>query len=356
MNFSKMDDKQLISYFHDNQSAWRKMLTRFAGFLRMMYSSVHSAFASGVTGLDMSGMDGSVDTASGKEITFQSFDGPTKAKAEKFIEELDMHNDLHNLTEYVEHLQKLSEKSPELEKVFREAVRLHSMATKAYHRSLRGAQEMARDTIPDKVGEYFDYVQKHLKSFGSFPSYGIVGVKGNVVDFVQTTDISEMPREDDHSTHLVIVTTCRLEPTENEFSLRVFVNVLDRLALPFKYNLGTEVTSPLNAFKTKIGKYIKRELAMHNVVSFAAPEPLKLDAVEVESALSAIDGVESVSFEDNAISFAIPSRDRGVVGQVIRKLRTFKEISKMEKNGHHVNVTDPAGDGLFRFTMVRKLG
>lgn len=359
MKFADMSDKQLVSYFNDNAKTWRKVLTKLTGFLRLMYDGVFKAFASedGVTSRELGNGAEHVDTASGKvEIEMEKFDGPALAKIQRFIDELDTHNDLHNLSEYVAHLEKVGKRSPELQKIYVEAQRLHNNAAKAYRRSLKAAQEIAHDTLPDAVGAHFAHVQKYFKTEDAYyPSYGIVGVQGETVDFVQTTDISSM-EHDGQQGQLSVVVTCRMEPTENEFKLTVYLNILDRLALPFRYNLGTQIkSSGIKEFRQQFNKLIKRELALHHVVSFAAPEKLNLDATEVENALMAIDGVSTVSFEDNAIVFDAAGSDRSVVGRVIRKLRSFKEISKMEKNGHHVNVTDAEGDGLFRFTMVRKL-
>lgn len=351
MNFSTMTEDQAVEYYNKHSPAWRKTLTRFTGFLRMMYGQVFKAFAS-VHVHEMSNND-NVVLNSDDEINVVSFDGPQLAKIKRFIEELDVHNDLHNLAEYVKRLEELGQRNPKLQKIYADSNRLYKNLQTAYTQSLKAAQEIAHDSIPDNVGSIFTSVQKSLKKFGNFPSYIIVGVENDVIDFVQTTDVSTMVREDSHQETLSVVVTCRLNPTDSEFALRTFVNVSDRLALPFRYNLGTGVDSTL--FKKNFEKVVKRELALHHVVAFAAPEPMKIDPVEVEKALTSIEGVTSVSFTENAIEFIIPDRNRSTVGQVIRKLRTFKEISKMEKSGHHVNVTDPANDGRFKFVMVRKL-
>src|SRR5690606_26373462 len=145
-----------------------------------------------------------------------------------------------------------------------------------YETAIEEMTKIAEGHVPDSVGALFKEVSKILNKRAKAgnenePDYYLhVGVKGDDTDFVYNADLTDWARTTEED-KLLLVTTVRVTPESDSFRVRVFVNVLDRIALPFKYSLGTEIQADTIAkFRTQFNDEVENELALHDVAIFLA--------------------------------------------------------------------------------------
>ena len=181
-----------------------------------------------------------------------------------------------------------------------------------YVSAMEGMESVARKHIPDAVGAIFKDAQAIAESLlpedFELGCYLYMGVEGEAADFTLNIDLSE-----DSEAQSLVVVTARIEPKDDHFAIKVFVNHLSKMALPGQYVLGTAIDSPdVKGIVKKLKPAIEREISMTHVIGMLGAIEIPIDVVEIETKLMAIDGVEGVSYdygddeEVTAIHYEVP--------------------------------------------------
>lgn len=368
----KMSDAQLTAYFEKRLPLYRRALARLTSFLRQMVGRVFKgknlATASDVI-LNISGGEGgkTSHSDSGTSLTVSKFDHPGPRKLAGYIDALEQIEYIGELDYQITRYADTENKS--LQKVQKLRVSMYNSLVDAYVEAIEAMRDIAKNKLPEPVGNLFKAAKKYFDpkevefienykaaNDGDEPEHMLdyyinVGVKDNVVDIVFNADISHWPRETKEGL-MVAVITVRLEPTEDAFTMKAYANVLDRVGLPGRYNIGTELKGKdIPEIAKKIPKAFDMELAAHNIISFMAPVNLKLDETEVEERLMKIEGVSGVVVNDDGVMIEMTD-DRGVHREAMAALDTIPSVKKLIRSGYSRTLANPSpGSYLYSVTL-----
>lgn len=365
----KMTPEQVAKYYKNRKPFYRRLLSKFTSLLKMFFGKTfrtNVATASGVRVSTVRGGNDDGQSANGYGLTVQKLKIPGKRQLQKNLDALGMRDALDELEAMLVAMRDSENKS--LNAIFEDMKHNHTALTAAYEESLHAMAEVAEGFIPDEVNDifmrvkkYFDKMEKaHVKQRdeahkaavkaakdAGLPApkqeeedelayYLNVGTRDGGMDFVLNCDITHWRNVVDgvHKALLVVVTV-RAEPTETAHSLKAYVNILDRVALPYLNNLGTEIPGGGTAdIGGKFTSMIDREIARHNVVLFATKAELKLDATEVQTVLGKIEGVTGVTVEPNEVILEFPDNDRAIQTEVLRVLGNLRQVKALVKKGY----------------------
>lgn len=367
----KMSDAQLAAYYEKRLPLYRRALARLTSFLKQMVGRVFKgknlATASDVI-VNVSGggeTHDHVDT--GTSLTVQKFDHPGPKKLAGAIDALEQIEFIGELEYQINRY--ANTENATLAKQQKHRVNLYNGLVDAYVEALETMRDFANNKLPDPIGNLFKVAKKYFdpkeaefvaqyKAANNdedpeniLDYYINIGIKDASTDIVFNADISHWPRETKGGL-MVAVITVRCTPTDDAFTTKVYANVLDRIGLPFRYNIGTELKgNDFAAIGKKIPKAFDMELAAHNIISFMAPVDLKLDETEVEERLMKIEGVAGVVVNTDSVQIEM-SDDRGVHREVMQSLDTLPHIKKMIKDGYSRTLQNPsAGSYIYSVTM-----
>lgn len=366
----RMTPEQAAKYYNKRKSSYRRMLSKFTSLLRIFFGkSFRSkvATASSVKVREVRGGSDGKGGAGGFGLTVQHVKVPGPRQLQKSLDALQMRGAIDELDGIIT---KCSETENEgMKALVKDMISNRNALVEVYTEALHAMSEMSDSSIPDEVGDlfkriqkYFDGVEKthvagrkkaHADAVKAAKDAGLpeptepeedelayylnIGTKDGAIDFVLNCDVTHW-RNFSEGFHkaLAVVITARLEPTESAYTIRTYVNILDRVALPYLYNLGTEIKGENTAAIAKnFAKDIDREIARHDVVMFAAKAELDgLDATEVTTRLSAIEGVTGVTVENNEVILEFPDNDREIQAQVIRVFDGIPAIKALLKKGY----------------------
>lgn len=367
----KMSDAQLAAYYEKRLPLYRRALARLTSFLKQMVGRVFKgknlATASDVI-VNVSGGGETPDHVdTGTSLTVQKFDHPGPKKLAGAIDALEQIEFIGELEYQINRYANTENKTLAAQQKHR--VNLYNGLVDAYTEALETMRDFAKNKLPDPIGNLFKTAKKYFDpkeaefvaqykaaNNGEEPEnildyYINIGVKDTSTDIVFNADISHWPRETKGGL-MVAVITVRCTPTEDAFTTKVYANVLDRIGLPFRYNIGTELKgNDFAAIGKKIPKAFDMELAAHNIISFMAPVDLKLDETEVEERLMKIEGVAGVVVNTDNVTIEM-SDDRGVHREVMQSLDTLPHIKKMIKDGYSRTLQNPsAGTYIYSVTL-----
>lgn len=367
----KMSDDQLTAYFNKRLPLYRRALARLTSFLKQMvgraFKGKHLATAADVE-INVSGGTGPASpSAGGTSLTVQKFEHPGPRKLASYIDALEQIEYIGELDYQINRYADTENKA--LQKVQKLRVSMYNGLVDAYVEAIEAMRDIAKNKLPEPVGnlfkaakKYFDpkeaeYVESYMAANnGEEPEHALdyyinVGVKDAVVDIVFNADISHWPRETKEGL-MVAVITVRLEPTEDAFTMKAYANVLDRVGLPGRYNIGTEMKgADIPAIAKKIPRAFDMELAAHSVISFMAPVDLKLDETEVEERLMQIDGISGVVVNPNGVEIEM-NDDRGTHRKAMEALDALPTIKKLIRSGHSRTLANPSpGNYLYSLTL-----
>jgi hypothetical protein len=351
--YAHLSDEEMFAQYQTRLPSFRKNLARLTSLLKAFFGKAFSAFATDVIVQDMSGRDD--DGNSGDSLTVSGFKAPSAAKLRKFIDAQTYADDLDFLEEM---LARMKRSSSDMKDRYPEAKRLRDAMLLTFNTSLDGLTEVAEKTIPDNIGSLFKLSEKALSKVGSeiagvYLSVGAEPEQG--IHFVQMLDISNWERESKTAILAVVVTAVMSETTPGNYTTRVYVNVHDKSVLPFRYNLGVEVTGAgIKAIGGKLQKVMEQQLAAHHVVAVIAPVNLPIDDVTVTTLLTDIKGVKGVSVFEDSIEVEIPGDNRTTVGDVVRALNAYPSIRKMLSGDYSARFA-PVGDGMWKYSVSRKV-
>lgn len=367
----KMSDAQLTAYFEKRLPLYRRALARLTSFLKQMvgraFKGKHLATAADVEINVHGGESGKSGGDSGTSLTVQKFEHPGPRKLASYIDALEQIEYIGELDYQINRYADTENKA--LQKVQKLRVSMYNGLVDAYVEAIEAMRDIAKNKLPEPVGnlfkaakKYFDpkeaeYVESYMAANdGAEPEHALdyyinVGVKDAVVDIVFNADISHWPRETKEGL-MVAVITVRLEPTEDAFTMKAYANVLDRVGLPGRYNIGTEMKgADIPAIAKKIPRAFDMELAAHSVISFMAPVDLKLDETEVEERLMQIEGVSGVVVNPNGVEIEM-NDDRGTHRKAMEALDALPTIKKLIRSGHSRTLANPSpGSYLYSLTL-----
>src|SRR5690606_15054700 len=327
-----MSDEELLSYYEKRVPLYRRALARLTSLIRNVFGRLFKATAAST--INISGGGGGPVSGSGT-LQVDAFRAPSQKKLQEYIDVLDQIDFIEELGYFLERA-KASGTKVMMDRG-REAARLYNAMVDAYETAIEEMTKIAEGHVPDSVGALFKEVSKILNKRAKAgnenePDYYLhVGVKGDDTDFVYNADLTDWARTTEED-KLLLVTTVRVTPESDSFRVRVFVNVLDRIALPFKYSLGTEIQADTIAkFRTQFNDEVENELALHDVAIFLAPVKLKIDPTELETALEGTAGLKGIHVQDDRITFEIPEGkdQKSVIAKVVRHLNSHKNIKKL---------------------------
>lgn len=348
-----MDDAQLAAYFEKRAPLYRRALARLTSFISNLtgriFRNKNLATASDVIiNVSGGGEEGSADK--GNSLTVQKFDHPGPRKLAGYIDALEQIEFMGELDYQITRYADTENKTLQKQQKYR--LSLYNGLVESYTEAMQAMNDFAKNKLPDPVGNLFKTAKKYFSAKeaefvanyaethdGAEPDnvldfYINVGVKDSVIDIVFNADVSHWPRESSEGL-MVGVITVRLQPTEDAFTMRAYANVLDRVALPFRYNIGTEMKgADISAIGKKIPKTFDMELASHNLITFMAPVQLKLDETEITERLSRIEGVSGVVVNDDNVTVEMGDKDRNAHAQVMRALDSIPFIKKLIRDGY----------------------
>lgn len=368
----KMSDDQLTAYFNKRLPLYRRALARLTSFLKQMvgraFKGKHLATAADVE-INVSGGTGPASpSAGGTSLTVQKFEHPGPRKLASYIDALEQIEYIGELDYQINRYADTENKA--LQKVQKLRVSMYNGLVDAYVEAIEAMRDIAKNKLPEPVGnlfkaakKYFDpkeaeFVESYMAANnGEEPEHALdyyinVGVKDAVVDIVFNADISHWPRETKEGL-MVAVITVRLEPTEDAFTMKAYANVLDRVGLPGRYNIGTEMKgADIPAIAKKIPRAFDMELAAHNVISFMAPVDLKLDETEVEERLMKIEGISGVVVNPNGVEIEMDD-DRGTHRKAMEALDALPSIKKLTRAGYSRTLANPS-PGIYLYSLTLK--
>lgn len=364
-----MTPEQAAKYYNKRKGSYRRLLSKFTSLLRIFFGKAfrsNVATASSVKVREVRGGSDSKGGAGGFGLTVQKVKVPGPRQLQKNLDALEMRGSIDELDAIIDKCS--ATENAGMKALVKDMIKNRNALAEVYAEALHAMSEMSDSAVPDEVGDLFKRIQKYFdgvekthvearkkehadavkaaKESGQpepeepdedeLAYYLNVGVKDGAVDFVLNCDVTHW-RSFSEGFHkaLVVVITARLEPTETAFDIRTYVNILDRVALPYLYNLGTEIKGENTAAIAKnFAKDIDREIARHDVVMFAAKADLDLDATEITTRLSAIEGVSGVTVEPNEVILEFPDNDREIQAQVIRVFDGVPGIKALLKKGY----------------------
>lgn len=349
----RMTPEQAAKYYNKRKGAYRRLLSKFTSLLQIFFGKAFRskvATASSVKVREVrGGAEGGKGPASGFGLTVQKIKMPGNRQLQKNLDALEMRGSIDELDAIIEKCSGTENEG--MKALVKDMLKNRNALVDVYAEALHAMSEMADNVIPDAVGDLFKRIQKYFDGLekahvdnraegeeaeDELAYYINVGTKDGAIDFVMNCDVTHW-RNFSEGFHkaLVVVVTARLEPSESAFTLRSFVNILDRVALPNLYNVGTEIKGENTATIAKnFVANIDREIARHDVVMFATKADLNLDATEVTTRLSAIEGVSGVTVEPNEVILEFPDNDREIQAQVIRVFDALPSVKALLKKGY----------------------
>jgi len=384
----KMTPEQLIKYYNKRKPAYRRLISKLTSLLQIFKGKVFgkknlaTASDSGdvtvtVRGGKKSGKKGGKGAGFG--LIVQKVDTPGPRELKQYIDALDTRQAIDELERMMELCSETENKSmnnlvPGLE-------RERNAMIAVYSESLQKMADVADNHIPEAVGDLFkrvqayfdaldaDYIKardaaiKAAKEAGVKPPeysedeldyYINVGTKGEVMDFILNCDISHWPAAGVVGRAKVVVITARITPTDDAFELKAYVAVHDKIGLHGLYSIGSELHGDTTGALAKdLDKVMPRKFAIADIVSFAAPVKLDLDATEVTTRLSAIEGITGITVEDTQITMEYPDNDRSIQAQVFRVMGGIPSIKKLLSQEYTatLNTIDP---GVHTYSLTIK--
>jgi len=358
----RMSPEQLIKYYKGQKSGYRRLLSKFTSLLRFFFGKNHRSNVATASEVKVrtvrGGEGGGSNKNAGLGLTVQKLKMPGKRELQKNLDALQLRDKIDELDKMIE-LCKASEHKG-MNALVKDQVAMYNAMLEVYTETLHAMSELADNFVPDEVGDIFKRVQKYFDKMekqhaaqsaesdedDELAYYINVGVKDGGMDFILNCDITHWRNyvEGVHKA-LVVVITVRAEPTETAFNFKTYVNILDRVALPYLYNLGTEIPGDdTAAIGGKFTSMIDREIARHNVVLFAVKADLKVDQTEVQTLLSKIDGVSGVMVEPNEIVVEFPEGNRDIQMAVLNTLNGLREVKALTKKGYTSSLRSIDGD------------
>lgn len=315
----KMSDAALAKYFVKRQPLYRKALAKLTSLLKLFFGKVFSAFASDEV-MNMSGGEGSIDVSGGGKggkksapnhgLTVEKFKAPGPRVLKGYIDALGTLDFINELAYQMDRAAATEDKA--LRGELKAIEKMRDALVDGYVAAMDGMESVSKKHIPDAVGAIFQDAQAVAESL--LPSdfelgcYLYMGVDGKSADFTLNIDLSE-----DAENQSLIVVTARIEPKDDHFAIKVYVNHLNKMALPGNYVLGTAIdAADVKGIVKKLKPAIEREISLTHVIGMLGAIAIPIDIVEVENKLLAIDGVEGVSYDyddDNevtAIHYEVP--------------------------------------------------
>ena len=347
---ANMTPEQAAKYYRNRQGYFRRMLSKFTSLLRIFFGKSfrgHVATASAVNVIEVRGGETGDVSTTNYGLTVQKFKVPGKRVLQKSLDALEMRDAIDELDAIIDKCQQ--SENAGMKALVKDMIKNRNALASTYEEALHAMTELADNNIPDEVNDLFKRVQKYFDNIekqhvaqneneteDELAYYINIGTKEGAVDFVMNCDITHW-RDVTAGFHkaLVVVVTARLEPTDAGYAIKSFVNILDRVALPYLYNLGTEIKGDnIATIGKNFAKNIDREIARHNVVMFATKAELNVDATEVQTKLSAIEGVSGVVVDPTEIVLEFPDNDRQIQTQVLKVLSNLREIKALVKKGY----------------------
>jgi hypothetical protein len=348
----RMTPEQAAKYYNKRKSSYRRLLSKFTSLLRIFFGKAFRskvATASSVKVREVRGGSDSKGGAGGFGLTVQKIKMPGPRQLQKNIDALEMRGAIDELDAIIDKCKETENEG--MKALVKDMLKNRNALVEVYTEALHAMSEMSDNVMPDEVGDLFKRIQKYFDGMekahvegraegeeeeDELAYYINIGAKDGGIDFVLNCDVTHW-RNFSEGFHkaLVVVVTARLEPTESAYAIRTYVNILDRVALPYLYNLGTEIKGENTAAIAKnFIKDIDREIARHDVVMFATKADLNLDATEVTTRLSAIEGVSGVTVEDNEVILEFPDDNRDIQAQVIRIFDGLPQVKALLKKGY----------------------
>jgi hypothetical protein len=364
----KMTDEQLLKYYNKRKPAYRRLISKFTSLMKLFKGKVFGkknlATASEQDVIaDVSGRKGTNTKTSGQKggknagfgLIVQKVDTPGPRVLKQYIDGLDSRQAIDELEAMIERFSESENKS--LNKLVPNLNRERDALIDAYTESLQNMSDVADNHMPDAVGDLFKRVQKYFDgldadyikardaaieaakkakidppyfSDAELDYYINVGIKNDVMDFVLNCDISHWPAAGVVGRAKVVVVTARLTPTDDAFEMKAYVSIHDKVGLPGLYSIGSELKgNDTAALAKELDKVMPRKFAVADVVAFAAPVELDLDATEVTTRLSAIEGVTGVNVDSTEVTIEYPDNDREIQAQVLRVMGAIPSIKRM---------------------------
>jgi hypothetical protein len=365
---NKMTDEQLLKYYNKRKPVYRRIISKFTSLLKLFKGKVFGkrmlSTASESTDFigRVSGGQGKGATSGkkgGKNAGFglivQKVDTPGPRVLKQYIDALDSRQAIDELERMIELFAASENKS--LNKLVPNLNRDRDALIDVYTEALQNMSDVADNHIPEAVGDLFKRVQKYFDALDAdyikardaaieaakkakidppyfsdaeLDYYINVGIKNDVMDFVLNCDISHWPAAGVTERAKVVIITARLTPTDDAFSMKAYVAVHDKVGLPGLYAIGSELNGNDTAALAKdLDKVMPRKFAIADVAAFAAPVELDLDATEVTTRLSAIEGVTGVTVEATEVTLEYPDGDRSIQAQVLRTMNAIPSIKKL---------------------------
>lgn len=355
--YAQLSDDEMFSQYKQRMPSFRKNLAKLTSLLKNFFGKTFSAFATDIFVEDVGGRGpaGNKNPDANDSLTVSKWKAPSAAKLRGYIEVQTYADDIDFLKNMVERMKK---SKTEMHDRFEEAKRMRDAMVVSFNNALDAMTELADKTIPDNVGTLFKAAEKSVAQVGEAPQDVMILVdvkKEEGVHFVCQLDISNWERESKTDILSVVVTAAMIETAAGEYDIRVYVNVHDKSVLPFRYNLGTEVTgSGIKVIGGKLRGIIEHQLAAHHVVSVIAPQPLPIDDVTVSTMLMDIKGVAGVNVFEDSIEVEIPGDNRITVGDVVHSLNAYAPIRKMISDRGYSPRFAPISDGLWKYTISLK--
>uniref|UniRef100_A0AB39CDX6 Uncharacterized protein n=1 Tax=Pseudomonas phage HRDY3 TaxID=3236930 RepID=A0AB39CDX6_9VIRU len=348
----KMTPEQAAKYYKNRKSTYRRLLSKFTSLLRFFFGKSfrsNVATASEVKVREVRDGSGGGGSSAGYGLSVQKLKIPGKRQLQKNLDALEMRGAIDELDAIID--QCSATENAGMKALVKDMIANRNALAEVYTEALHAMSEMSENFIPDEVGDLFKRIQKYFDSMeknhveargetdeneDELAYYINVGTKDGGMDFVLNCDITHWRNvtEGFHKA-LCVVVTVRVEPNESAFSFKSYVNILDRVALPYLYNLGSEITGEnTSAVAKNFVKNIDREIARHNVVLFATKADLNLDATEVQTRLSKIEGVSGVVVEPNEVVLEFPDDNREIQTEVMKVLGNLREVKALVKKGY----------------------
>lgn len=345
--YAHLSDDEALALFKSKRPFYQRTLSKLNSLLRTFLGRVFSAFAAST-----------YDVGGGAEtLELSGFKVPPKAKLAGYLDAIATQDDLNDLSELCDRL--ASSKLPAMKEQAKAAKKLYNALFSAYQEALDALEEMTQKHLPDAVGKIFKVAQSVIesKSEDAYTSHtAIVGVKDDVVDFVQASDVSMWERSDKSESMLNVVITVRLRPTENSYTTTVYVTTLDRMPIPFKYELGTSIGSgDARKLKKDLDEAIQHEMAHNDVSAVLGNVDLTVDDVEIRAILEDLPGIVDFSVFDDSIQVEFDSDDRSNIGNVVRALNNYRKIKELIRKNHTPSLRE-LGPNLYEYTVSYRKG
>lgn len=336
----KMSDAQLAKYFQKQQPLYRRALAKLTSLLKLFFGRVFKAFASDEV-LNMSGGEGAIDVSGGgakgatnQGLTVEKFKAPGPRALKGYIDALETIDFINELAYQMDRAAASEDKT--LRSQLKEMEKMRNALIDGYTSAMEAMETVAQKHIPDAVGAIFqgaqDIATKLLPEDFEIYNYVFVGVDGKEADFVLNMDLTE--EEEKKS---LIVVTARLVPKDDHFEIRCYINHLDKMAMPHRYNVGTAIDgTDVKTIVKKMKPAIEHEISMTHVIGLLGAIAIPVDETEIEKKLSAIDGVTGVSFEhdDEGVSeihFEVPGITAGDEDAKLARAAAFRIVSSVTK-------------------------